>query len=396
MELIERQMDRFTRDSLLELLGVQGPCVSIYMPAERKGPETQQQPIRLRNLLDEAEQQLQTMGIRSVAVGQWLEPARNLVINERFWQTQSDGLALFLSENGLQTFRVPLNLDELVVVGARFHVKPLLPLLSTDGIFYVLTLNQQQVQLFQGTRFSLAEAKLPADTPTALADELQYYEFESQVQFHTGTGRAAPRGRGAMFFGQGDAGDDAVLKEQLLTFFRHLDNGVRTAIQEGTQAPLVLVGIEYLQGLYRQVNQYHHLLETGIEQDPDTLEATELHRVAWEIVEPLMAQTRQKANDIYLHLAGVNDARAGRGLRDVVPAAYFQRIDTLFIGEGVQKWGRFSPDENIVVIHEAYQTGDDDLLDLAAVHTLLNGGEVYVMPAADMPAEAPVAAIFRY
>jgi hypothetical protein len=35
MELIERHMDLFTRDSLSELLAAHGSCVSIYMPTER-------------------------------------------------------------------------------------------------------------------------------------------------------------------------------------------------------------------------------------------------------------------------------------------------------------------------------------------------------------------------
>jgi hypothetical protein len=171
---------------------------------------------------------------------------------------------------------------------------------------------------------------------------------------------------------------------------------VREVIQDGRQAPLVLAGIEYMQGLYRQVNQYHNLVETGIEKDPDALSSEELHQSAWKIVAPLLQQTRQAAFDAYKHLAGTADRRAGRSLAEIVPAAYFQRVDTLFVAEGVEKWGLFSPEENTAIIHESHQAGDDELLDFAAVHTLLNGGAVYMVPPAEMPEEAPLVAIFRY
>jgi hypothetical protein len=40
------------------------PCVSLYLPTHRAGPETQQDPIRLKNLLRKAESGLQAEGWR--------------------------------------------------------------------------------------------------------------------------------------------------------------------------------------------------------------------------------------------------------------------------------------------------------------------------------------------
>jgi hypothetical protein len=45
----------------------------------------------------------------------------------------------------------------LVIVSERFHVKPLLPLLSGDGRFYVLALSQNEIRLLQGTRYSVEQ-----------------------------------------------------------------------------------------------------------------------------------------------------------------------------------------------------------------------------------------------
>jgi hypothetical protein len=50
-------MNTSKREDLMELISEQkGICVSIYMPTHRAGSETQQDPIRLKNLLKEAEE----------------------------------------------------------------------------------------------------------------------------------------------------------------------------------------------------------------------------------------------------------------------------------------------------------------------------------------------------
>ena len=400
MSLVEKQSDLFTRAALASLLAEErGPCVSIFMPTYRKGVDTQQGPIRLKNLLAEAEAQLVALDERTPNARELLAPAQALVENSPFWQQQSTGLALFLSSDAtdMATFRVPLDLEELVVVGERFHVKPLLPLLSGEGSFYLLALNQSGVRLYQGSRFSLSAIELADDTPKSLDDELRYDEFEPSLQFHSGTGQNRSSGeRNAMFFGSGDEGDAASQKQNILRFFQHLDDGVRSAIPTGDGVPLVLAGLEVLQGIYRQANEYKFLLEDGVEKDVDTLSLEELHAQTWPLVEPIFQQARGDALDAYHHLVGNSDARAGQTLEEIVSAAYFQRIDTLFTTVGTQRWGHFDADANRVELYDEAQPGAEELLDFVAVHTLLNGGAVYVLDSTEMPNGAPLAAIFRY
>lgn len=394
MTLLDKQMDLFTRQSLMELVSeVQGPCISIYMPTERKGLETQQGPIRLKNLLNQADQALAARGERMADIQDLLAPARALADNNAFWQAQSDGLALLLAPDLLATYRLPLQFQETTLVNDRFYLKPLLPLLSGDGTFYVLALRQGGVRLLQGSRFSLAEVELSEDTPKSLAEVLKYDEFETTLRFHIASRPSTGGGRGAaMYQGQGGATDDANMKEQVVRFFRQLDNGVRDLLEGGTHPPLVLAGIDYLRGLYRQVNQYSALVEAEITTDPEALAMSELHERAWTLVEPIFTSARTVAMDAYHHLAGNEDARAAHTIAEIVPAAYFQRVDTLFAPQNVSLWGVFHPEDNRVQLHEAYQPGDEDLVDFAAVHTLLNGGSVYI----GEPVGETVAAILRY
>src|SRR5688500_6472671 len=124
-------MDFLSKNDLGTLLETRsGWHVSMFMPMIQRGAETQQNPIRCKNLLRQAEEQLLANGLRPQEAQGMLEPAQRLLPNRDFWQRQSHGLALLMAPQIFRSYRVPLPLDELVVVSQRFHIKPLLPLLS--------------------------------------------------------------------------------------------------------------------------------------------------------------------------------------------------------------------------------------------------------------------------
>src|SRR5215207_2909888 len=177
----------------------EGLCVSIFLPTHRAGAQIQQDPIRLKNLLREAEEQLLAKEFRAPEAEELLGPAWELLDDSVFRRHQSDGLAIFLSAGVFRYYRLPLNFEDLVVVADRYYLKPLLPLLAGDGQFYVLALSQNEIRLLRATRHSVSEVELE-DVPQSLADTLRYDDQEKQLQFHTGTagGRG---GRAAIFHG---------------------------------------------------------------------------------------------------------------------------------------------------------------------------------------------------
>jgi hypothetical protein len=68
----------------------------------------------------------------------------------------------------------------------------------------------------------------------------------------------------------------------------------------------------------------------------------------------------------------------------------------LFVPVGVQQWGTFNPDTDEVHLSKRAKMGHKDLLDFAAIETLLNGGTVYAVEPKEVPHGSTVAAIFRY
>jgi Bacterial archaeo-eukaryotic release factor family 7 len=383
-------MDFLSRDDFKTLMQRrQGWCLSLYMPAHRIVPEAVQDPIRFKNLLRQAGERLQAVGLRAPEAEQMLRPAETLLDNKRFWQQQSDGLVTFVASDLLRYYRLPLLFEELVVVNDRFYLKPLLPLLSGDDRFYVLALSQKEVRLLKCTRYLVSEVELEG-VPKNMAEALKYDDPERQLQFHTGTAPGTGR-RPAMFHGQGVGIDDT--KDKILRYFHQVDRGLHALLRE-EHAPLMLAAVDYLLPIYREANTYAHLLSEKVSGNPEGRRPDELHAQAWKLIEPYFRQAQEEALSQYHRLVGTG--RTSTEIRDILPAAAQGRVACLCVAVGLQQWGTYAADTGTIEMHSEAQPGDEDLLDLAAVLTISNSGTVYAVEPAGVPSEAPLAAIYRY
>ncbi len=383
-------MDRITLEKLKHtfLTDYSDWCVSLFMPTHRAGRETEQGPIRFRNLLREAHEQLLAKGLRAAKVGEILKKPQRLLQDKGFWQRQSDGLAVFFSSDAFHHFRLPLAFEELVVISKRFLVKPLLPILTSDGLFHVLALSQNQVRLLEGTRHTVDEVALEG-LLQSLAEAFPEAPAEKQLLFHSGTPTGAGK-RAAVFYGREISN---VNKDRLLRWFRMIDKNLHSLLSD-SRSPLVLAGVDYLFPLYREVNTYPHLMDEGIPGNPEGLRPEELHGPAWALVEPIFRQSREAAAAHFRQLAGTGQTTTD--VREALTAAHHGRVDVLFLPVGVQVWGHFIPENDLVDVHESPEPGDENLLDLAAIQSLIKGGTVYAVAPQEVPEQAPLAAIFRY
>ena len=383
----------FSKDALEELIRrTNGPHVSIYIPTHRAGAEIQQDRIRLKNLLVKAEEILIEGGMRAPDVSKMLLPARNRVEDTAFWRDQRDGLAAFLSSAWSQVFSLPLHFNEDLVVGDRFHIKPLLPLLSGDGQFFILALSLARIKLFHASRESIEEVDLES-VPGSLNEALRFDDPERRLQFHTQSDSpVSTTDRDALFHGHGVGADNAQ-KERILRFFHHLDRGLHAYLHDETM-PLILAGVDYLHPIYREANSYPFLTEEGIVGNPEEKSAQELHNQAWEVVAPYFQRERQTLASQYKDLSGTD--RSSDKLAHILPAAFRGQIHVLFVQKEAQIAGTYEPHTGKLIVHEERKVGDEDLLDLAAIKTLIYGGKVYAVLEENMPSESAIAAIFRY
>lgn len=375
-------MNLLPKEELKLLMGKEnGLCMSLFMPVYR-GEEAQQNQIRFKNLLKEAEGRLISSGLSIPEVKGLLDPAYNLIRDELLW-CQDDGLAVFVSGKLFSYYLLPLEFEELLVVTDRFHIKPLMSLIINDGLYYILAVSKNEVKFYQGTRSDIREVVMEG-IPNNIYEVLKYDDPEKQLQVHSGNHSGGP-----IFHGHGF---DST-KDNLLRYFRKIDKGVQEMLHS-KRAPLILAGVEYFLPIYKKANKYPYLLDEVIKGNPEVMSARELHEKAWAIVQPFFKKKQKEAAEKYMEFLGTG--LTSKDIKENVLAAYYGKVDTLFVAVGVQKWGAFNPETNEVNIHSKAEPGDEDLLNLAAVHTFLNGGTVFAVEPKDVPDNAFLAAVFRY
>ena len=381
-------MKNLTLDQLKGLAQqTQSPSISIFLPTHRAGQATRQDPIRFKNLLREAERWLLDSGMGPRAVSTFLQPAQALLDDAYFWQHQYDGLAVFLAADDFHTYHLPFHVEELLIIARSYYVKPVLPLFTNNGHYYILAISQNELRLFEGTRHSVGQIDLPEDTPASLDDALKFDDPEKQLQSRSVGGSEA------LFHGQGPGDEEQ--KVRIERYLNLVDAGLKEIFRE-QQAPLVLAGVEYLLPIYRQVSKYANIMEAGITGNPEQLRPEELQAQAWPIVEPYFRQEMETVIGQYQQLAGTGKAAAN--IEEIVAAAFQGRVDKLILAVDAQVWGTFNPDTGKVGHYQEKQSQEDDLalLDFAAMQTLQNGGFVYALSQKEMPVDSPILANFRY
>lgn len=384
MDSIKERLDASGFAELFERRG-DGPNVTIYAPTHRTHPDTDQDPIRFRNLLDEARGALASEGVRTPDIETILRPGAELLEDADFWNHQRDGLAVFLANGWWRVHRLSTPVPELATVGPRFHVKPLLPLLAAGSHFYVLTISQNHVGLFRGSRDVLDPIEMP-EAPASMAEALKYDDLEKEAQFHM-AGGGAP-----IVHGHGSGGEvDKVLIER---FLRAVDDGLWPVVRDD-DAPLVLAGVAYEQAIFRSVTRYRHVLDEGIDGNPEGLDLRDLHERAWSIVQPLFERDHHQAAERFTAAVGRGEPVAVEAA-DVARMASEGRIDTLFVPLGERCWGTVNPTTLEVTVDGEEGIDSVDLFDHAAVHTLTASGTVYAVAPEDVPGDGPAAALLRF
>ncbi len=367
-----------------------GPCVSIYVETPG-GRDIHQGPLRLAQLLVRAETELAEARVPPGEVAELLAPARALLDEPSAWKRGDGTLALYAAPGFFRQLHARLAATEESVVGRRFHVRPLLPLLASPARFYVLALSLNQVRLVEATAEGVRRLPL-GELGEGFTAAMGYDEFYSELQMHSAgaSGGGAAR-RPAIVHGHGDS-DEEKLEEDLRHWFRRIAETIGARALD-PHALRVLAATGERAALYLATSRDPLLLTDTLAGSPDRLSDAELAVKALPLVEAALAERRQEALVRWREMLG--SERATGDLATVLRLAPQGRVQALFLPAAAELWGTYEATTGALELHVERRHGDEELLERAALETLGCGGDVYEVTETATLDGAPLAALLR-
>jgi hypothetical protein len=366
--------NRLSVEDLREMGTAQPPCISIYLPVREARLD-----VRIHNANTEAERQLQQRGLTDMEIAELMQPVRSLLDDPEFGRG-AWGTALFRAPGMFRLFELAESVAELVRVGERFYITPLLRRLNWPAEFHLLMLSQKQIRLLRCTEHSFHEVPLPPSVPRSLEEAGAFAAPDHTLENRSTAGPSTGAMQGVQF----GTGTDREAKDQYLYhFFKTVDRGL-THILRREHLPLALAGVTYEIALYRKVSDYPHVLPGAVHGSPSRLPDAELHRRAVDLLQPLSTGAQEKILSEFQRMAGMK--LVSTDTREIIQAARNGRVRWMLLAED-------GAEPTAVNLRPA---ADDEECNEAALETITHSGQLWLLPPGSMPDRSRVAAIFRY
>lgn len=380
----------FSRDTFIELAHYSSyQCISVYIPTHRAGVEVNEQAHRIvfKNALQKITTTLKERGISPAIVENYLQPGYNLLDDEMFWRTQSNGLAVFIAPDFFKYIKMPITPAEGIVFNTGFYLNPLIPVITMKEYFYLLLISKKRAKLYRVDSFGIESISVEG-MPRGMDDVVHFEEKDGKEYFRLGSSGTGV----ANFHGIGEGRPDD--KEHAAIYLEEVDDTLWKEVLHAENVPLLLAGVEYMTALYRQVTGYNNIWSDALTGNFDKHDPNVVHRLALEKMKPYFLQRTAKVLNEFGNKSGTGLASSVP--EDIIPAAYYSRVSILFIQKDEHIWGTFDEHTNELTLHDTMQDDDECLLDKAAIKTIKNGGEVFILEKTQMPADSKMAAIMRF
>lgn len=258
-----------------------------------------------------------------------------------------------------------------------------------DGSFFLVSLNRDDVKLYECTKHSITEYDIEDLIPASKQDRVGFDYEEKNLQFRSG---ATGYGQ-TMYHGQEAA--TGKRKNEIKKYFRAINDGLEEIFRDHTM-PLLIVAQRPLFDMYKEVNTYAHLMEENLVVDFNSTDIFDIHEMAWERMEPVFDKPRKDKIAQFLEHQG--EGKTAIGIGEILPAAVNGQIEALFCENNEDILGVFTKENEVIKVLEGSDDGTTiSLMNLAAINTFLNGGDVYLLEKGEMPnPNSRVNALYRY
>ena len=371
-----------------KLVAVHGPhCISIYLPRTR----TDKDRITLKNQLAKVQRELiDNYHIDGHDAASLLQPVTSRLSDSAWWREGGSGIGIFVNNNEVTTLSLPHQTEPLTYIADHFYLLPLAPIVGEEELrLYVMTLSADEAVLFEVTPQRIERSSVTAKLPSHLEAVVGRDVKQKSLQYRSGQGEA----EGGMFHGHG-SGSEEEKKAEYRKYFRAIDNVLNDTLTDHRQ-PLVLACVDYLFPLYQQMSRYPSLYDKPLVGNYDSVKPHELHDETQKIFDRIRKDRQRHYSEQFQE--SLNVKKSSFDPDEIIPGALGGKIEALFVKKGNGMWGRYDALSDTVQIDTDKRVDNSSLVNLAAIHTVQNGGRVFTVDEDEMPApNVTMNAVFRY
>jgi hypothetical protein len=358
-----------TRHDLKQLQSmVSVPALSILLPTYRNFPDNKKDPIRVKNLVDEAADRLR-QEFPNRAIEPLLMRLETLVADINFNHTL-DGLALFINHDFAKKFYLPFRVPERVIIDQTFATRDLVYGMHRSLRYWVFLLSQNATRLLAGTGETLEE----------VFDE----NFPMQM---TGPAATQPIPHHA---------DTAYVDDRHRRFFQKVDRAFATYTQdEAEPLPLVVGGVNRQVSFFMEVSKYQGAIAGVLTGNFDQATIAELTPKVWAIVQTIRQQRHDEA------LKALDEAIGQQKVVSTIEAVWRLANDgrgkLLLVEKSYHVPAVVTDNGGLKVVNEPGGTDImDDAVDEIIETVVLKGGEVRLMDDGELTKHQKIALVLRY
>jgi len=361
-------MNRHTVHLLQQIKGY--PALTITLPTHRTSPENLQDPIRVRNLVEQAASRLyKEFSKREIAP--LLERLDKLAEGIDYNHTLN-GLGLFVNRDFALAIQMPFTLNERVNVGDTFLTRDLVFAMNRTPRYWTLVLSEKPTRLFTCTNDVMVEIQEGGFPIT-----------------HEGPGGEAPLPGG---FG---IKKSAYRDEYHRKFFRQIDAAL-TLFLTDDPLPLVVVGVDRFLSFFNEVTKHKDLIVATLQGSHDKTSSYELHQLVWPLVKSALSEQRQQ---VFTELdKAIGENKCASTIGEVWRLAKEGRGRLLLVEEDFHFSARV--DETDMTLIPADDTTAPDVIDDAVdviIETVLDKqGKVVFVENGQLESHQRIALILRY
>ncbi|MEO7316020.1 MAG: hypothetical protein ABIW47_12595 [Ginsengibacter sp.] len=342
-------------------------CVTIILTTHRTKPDNEKDSILLKNLVKDAEKRLQADCGEDKEMANTIMDKLNKLAASIDHRYNLEGLVLFVNENIAEFVRLPLQVENRVVVDRTFHTRDLVRAINGQTSYYVLLLSRQSARMIE-----------------ALSD-IAVKEVEDGFPIENMTTTVAP-----------GAASIANKVTSLSTEFFNVVDKKMNEILKAKPLPVIICTDESNYSEFLKVADRKNIILGNVKGNKMLEKAHHVVDSVWPVVKELQNVENKKR---LLELdSAVDNSKFVTDFNDIWTALNEGRGRTLFVKQGYFQPARIVDNQIQLVAPNLADEVDvvDDIIDEMLDKNLKNGGDAVFMQEDELDKFQGLVLVTRY